>query len=33
MERKPIFKGAASAIITPMNENGVDYESFRKLLD
>ena len=33
MERKPIFKGAASAIITPMNENGVDYESFRKLLN
>ena len=33
MERKPIFTGAASAIITPMNENGVDYESFRKLLN
>ncbi len=33
MERKPIFTGAASAIITPMNENGVDYKSFRKLLN
>ncbi len=33
MERKPIFMGAASAIITPMNENGVDYESFKKLLN
>ncbi len=33
MERKPIFTGAASAIITPMNENGVDYESFEKLLN
>ena len=33
MERKPIFTGAASAIITPMNENGVDYENFRKLLN
>ena len=33
MERKPIFTGAASAIITPMNENGVDYENFKKLLN
>ncbi len=33
MERKPIFTGAASAIITPMNEKGVDYESFEKLLN
>ena len=33
MERKPIFEGAASAIITPMNENGVDYENFKKLLN
>ena len=33
MDRKPIFTGAASAIITPMNENGVDYENFKKLLN
>ena len=33
MERKPIFTGAASALITPMNENGVDYENFAKLID
>ena len=33
MERKPIFTGAASALITPMNENGVDYENFGKLID
>ena len=33
MERKPIFRGAASAIIKPMNENGVDYENFKKLLN
>lgn len=33
MERKPIFTGAASALITPMNENGVDYESFGRLID
>ena len=30
MERKPIFTGAASALITPMNENGVDYENFKR---
>ena len=33
MERKPIFTGAASALITPMNSNGVDYENFRKLIN
>ena len=33
MERKPIFTGAASALITPLNENGVDYESFKKLIE
>lgn len=33
MTRKPIFEGAASALVTPMNENGVDYESFRKLIE
>ncbi len=33
MERKPIFTGAASALITPFNENGVDYENFKKLIE
>ena len=33
MERKPIFTGAASALITPMNASGVDYENFRKLIN
>lgn len=33
MERKPIFTGAASALVTPLTENGVDYESFRKLIN
>lgn len=33
MERKPIFTGAASALITPLNENGVDYDSFIKLIE
>lgn len=33
MERKPIFTGAATALVTPLNENGVDYDSFRKLIN
>ncbi len=33
MERKPIFTGAASALVTPMNANGVDYENFRRLIN
>ena len=33
MERKPIFTGAASALITPFNEKGVDYENFEKLIN
>ncbi len=33
MERKPIFTGAASALITPMNEKGVDYEKFIELME
>ena len=33
MERKPLFTGAASALITPMTASGVDYENFRKLIN
>ncbi len=33
MNRKPIFEGAASALITPFNENGVDYPKFRQLIE
>lgn len=33
MERKPIFTGAATALVTPLNENGVDYDSFKKLIN
>ena len=33
MEKKTLFTGAATAIITPMTENGVDYESFGRLID
>lgn len=31
--KKTIFTGAATAIITPLNENGVDYEQFGKLIE
>jgi 4-hydroxy-tetrahydrodipicolinate synthase len=30
---KPIFEGAATAIVTPLTENGVDYDRFGKLID
>ncbi|MCF0113811.1 MAG: 4-hydroxy-tetrahydrodipicolinate synthase, partial [Erysipelotrichaceae bacterium] len=34
MRTKPIFTGAATAIVTPMMENGaVDYEAFGRLID
>ena len=29
----PIFRGAATAIITPMKENSIDYEAYGKLID
>ncbi|MBQ6381294.1 MAG: 4-hydroxy-tetrahydrodipicolinate synthase [Clostridia bacterium] len=31
--KQTIFEGAATAIITPLNESGVDYESFGKLIE
>lgn len=30
---KTIFTGAATAIVTPMNEQGVDYEAFERLIE
>ena len=33
MASSNIFRGAATALITPMNDNGVDYDSLAKLLD
>lgn len=33
MMRKPVFTGAATAIVTPFNEKGIDYETFDKLID
>ena len=31
--KKTIFSGVATALITPMNEKGIDYEKFGKLID
>ena len=31
--KNTIFKGAGTAIVTPLNENGIDYENFGKLID
>lgn len=33
MTKKPIFEGAATALITPTTEQGVDYEALGKLID
>ena len=33
MTDKPIFRGVATALITPMNAQGVDYDSFAKVID
>ncbi|MBQ6890894.1 MAG: 4-hydroxy-tetrahydrodipicolinate synthase [Oscillospiraceae bacterium] len=33
MTKNPIFKGAATALITPTTAAGVDYEAFGKLID
>ena len=33
MDKKHIFTGTATALVTPMNESGVDYEALGKLID
>ena len=33
MNQNSIFRGAATALITPLNQNGVDYEQFGRLID
>lgn len=33
MTKNPIFKGAATALITPLDENGVNFEQFGKVID
>ncbi len=31
--KKTIFTGAATAIVTPLNENGIDFDAFGRLID
>ena len=33
MTNEPIFTGAATALVTPLTENGVDYAAFEKLIN
>ena len=33
MNTKTVFKGVATALITPLDENGVNYEKLGKLID
>lgn len=33
MTKNPIFRGVATALVTPLTENGVDYEAFGRLID
>jgi len=33
MTKNPIFRGAATALVTPLNENGVDYVALKRLID
>ncbi len=33
MEKKTVFKGAATALITPLTEDGIDYVAFEKLIN
>ena len=31
--KTPIFRGAATALVTPMTKSGVDYQSFERLIN
>ena len=33
MKKHSIFEGVATAIVTPMNEKGIDYEAFERLIN
>ncbi|MBO5953752.1 MAG: 4-hydroxy-tetrahydrodipicolinate synthase [Oscillospiraceae bacterium] len=33
MRKNPIFRGAATALVTPLNENGVDYPALERLIE
>ena len=31
--KKTVFRGVGTAIVTPMNANGVDYDAFERLIE
>ena len=33
MKNEPIFRGVATALITPLNESGIDFEAFGRVID
>ena len=33
MKKKTVFKGIATALVTPFNQDGIDYEQFGRLID
>ena len=33
MTKEPVFRGAATALVTPLNEKGVDYDALGRLID
>ena len=33
MEKKTVFEGAATALITPLTEDGIDYAAFERLIN
>lgn len=33
MKKNTIFTGAATALVTPITENGIDYDAFGRLID
>lgn len=33
MKKELVFRGAATAIVTPLNEQGIDYDSFGKIIE
>ena len=33
MTKNPIFRGAATALVTPLTENGIDYAALEKLIN
>ena len=33
MVKTPLFKGSCTALVTPLNESGIDYDRLRKNID